>query len=132
MADRAVYQYKDIPVDQIIASMGDPLIKDLDIQWTKTKFPDIFASPLFNELRLSQLSDYTGIFGTDDPFMAEIDVVRRYDSNNRQMFAVNFDDVIAGNATLVTQKVSGIGNQELAVFAKPDTFFLTNFLILLI
>ena len=127
MADRAVYQYKNIPVDEIITSMGDPLIKDLDIQWTKTKFPDIFASPLFGELRLSQLSDYTGIFGTDDPFMAEIDVVRRYDSNNRQMFAVNFDDVLAGNATLVTQKVSEIGNQELAVFAKPDTFFSDQF-----
>ena len=123
MADRAVYQYKDIPIDEIITSMGDPLVKDLDIEWAKTKFPDMFASPMFNELRLSQLSDYTGIFGTSNPFMAELDVLRRYDDNNTQMFAVTFDDVSTGNAALLLQRVSQIANDEIVEFAKPDTFF---------
>ena len=68
------YEFKNIPVSELIEMMGNPLVKDLPIDWSKTKYADMVDAPLFADLRLSQLSDYTGILGTDDPFLIELDI----------------------------------------------------------
>jgi hypothetical protein len=73
------YEFKNIPVSELIEMMGNPLVKDLPIDWSKTKYGEqpVFADSRLSpklHLRLSQLSDYTGIFGTDDPFLIELDI----------------------------------------------------------
>ena len=71
-AEDFVYEFKNIPVKELIEAMGNPLIKDLKIDWSETKYPDMERNASYETLKLSQLSDYTGIFGTDDPFIEEV------------------------------------------------------------
>ena len=71
------YNFRNIPINQLIEMMGDPMIKDLPIDWSQTAYPQMeqqLEDPSFSELRLSQLSNYTGIFGTDNPFLIELDI----------------------------------------------------------
>ena len=71
------YNFRNIPINQLIEMMGDPMIKDLPIDWSQTAYPQMeqrLEDPSFSEMRLSQLSNYTGIFGTNNPFLIELDI----------------------------------------------------------
>ncbi len=104
----SIYDFKNIPIQELIEAMGDPLIKDLKIDWSETKYPLMERNASYETLKLSQLSDYTGIFGTDDPFVEELVLSDRIDKNQYP--------IVSG------LKVSQIDDDLMSEFIEPPEF----------
>lgn len=77
----AFYKFKQVPISDLIAMMADLLLKDVPINWSETAYPemeqnlkkDSFSNLTFGTFA-SEIDDFTGIFGTDDPFLIELDI----------------------------------------------------------
>ncbi len=77
----AFYKFKQVPIRDLIAMMADLLLKDVPINWSETAYPEMeqnLKKNSFNTLTFgtfaSEVDDFTGIFGTNDPFLIELDI----------------------------------------------------------
>lgn len=77
----AFYKFKQVPIRELIAMMGNLLLKDVPINWSETAYPEMeqnLKKDSFNSLTFgtfaSEVDDFTGIFGTNDPFLIELDI----------------------------------------------------------
>ena len=81
LINNVFYKFKQVPVSELIAMMANVALVDMPVDWSETAYPQLeeyLKKDSFKNLTLGtfaqEADDFTGIFGTDDPFLIELDI----------------------------------------------------------
>ena len=81
LINNVFYKFKQVPVSELIAMMANVALVDMPVDWSETAYPHLeeyLKKDSFKNLTLGtfaqEADDFTGIFGTDDPFLIELDI----------------------------------------------------------
>ena len=81
LINNVFYKFKQVPVSELIAMMANVALVDMPVDWSETAYPQLeeyLKKDSFKNLTLGtfaqEADDFTGIFGSDDPFLIELDI----------------------------------------------------------